>query len=171
MFPLFKVIVLPLIMNELFVPAQVVVGAGEVAIVKPLGSVSLNVDCVSTKPFALLKVKISEALEFSLTLIGENVCVIVGGSETTSSAVGQAEVPALVGALLDALLEVNVTVAVSVAPILSVTVRVRVPPPGNIVTCEVVLPDTMVTPPLAVQEYVLMVRPHEAALPLASSTA
>ena len=40
-----------------------------------------------------------------------------------------------------------------------------------IVTLSVLPPETMLAPPLAVQEYFATVRPHEAALPLASSTA
>src|SRR5208283_1266610 len=67
--------------------------------------------------------------------------------------------------------EVTVMVAVSVSPLLSVTVSVTVPAPGIIVTLAVVLPETIRTAPLADHKYEAMVRPQEAALPLASSTA
>ena len=53
-----------------------------------------------------------------------------------------------------------------------VPVNVTVPEPvGMIVAWAALFPETMATAPLAVQAYEATVRPQEAALPLASSTA
>jgi hypothetical protein len=140
--------------KDLAAPVQVVAGVGVLAMVNALGSVSLKPVCVSAKPFALLKVMVSVEATLSPTLAGTNACDIVGATGAVDTAVGQALVPAVVGALLLALLEVTVTVAVSVAPAESVTVSVTVPValPGRIVTCAEVAPETMLAPPLAVQE-------------------
>src|SRR5208283_5138715 len=102
-------------------------------------------------------------------LAGENAWATVGGTGVTVSAVGQAValVPADVGALLVALPELTVMVAVSVAPALSLTVSVTVPEPDTVAVSPV--DGATLAPPVAAQEYEdgAMVRPQEAALPLA----
>jgi hypothetical protein len=162
---------LDVLLNDPLAPVQVEAAAAEFAITSPAGSVSLKLLCVSVKAFALRSVKVSVEGIVGPTVLGENACPMVGGTGVTCSAVGHAVLPALAGALLDALFAVTVTVAVSLPPMLSVTVSVTVPAPGKIVALSLLFPETMLTPPVAVQEYALIVRPHEPALPLASSTA
>ena len=74
------------------VPEQVVVGAGDIWMLKFAGTVSVKPDCVRSKPFALLNVMVSVAGTFSPTLVGENASVIVGGAGLTVSGVGHAVV-------------------------------------------------------------------------------
>jgi hypothetical protein len=160
-----RVTVLDVALTDTDAPVHVVAGAGELAIVRPLGSVSLKWLCVSAYALALVNVNVSVEAIVSPTLDGENDCATVGGVGVTVSAVGQAEVPAVVGALLDALPEVAVMLAVFVPPRLSVTVRVTVPDPDTVV----VFPTLLLTlaPPLAPHAYEAIVRPQEAALALA----
>ena len=159
-----------MLVNDPLAPVQVEAGAAELEIVTPVGSVSAKLLWVSAKAFALCNVNVSVEGIVGPTLAGANACVTVGGTGVTCSAVGHAVLPALTGALLDALFEVTAMVATSWPPMLSVMVSVTVPAPGRIVALSLCAPETMLTP-LAVQEYVAIVRPHEAALPLASSTA
>lgn len=83
-------------------PAQVVVGAGELSMVKLAGTVSVNADWVNAKPLAFAKVMVSVAAAFSVTVAGENDSLIVGATGATVIGVGQAltVVPAEVGALI-----------------------------------------------------------------------
>jgi hypothetical protein len=84
-----------------------------------------------------------EAL-FSPTLAGEKLSVTVGASGDTSMDAGQAfGEPAADGAVVTAALAVNVTVSVSEFPAVSVTVNVRVPGAGSMVTLEAAAPLTM----------------------------
>ena len=112
-----------------------------------------------------MNVNVSVDAIVSPTLAGENACATVGGTGVTVSAVGQAELPAVFGALLDALPDATAMLAVSVPPRLSVTVSVAVPEPETVV----VFPELLLTlaPPLAAHAYEAIVRPQEAALPLA----
>jgi len=73
-----KVTAVEVALRELLAPAQVV--EGELALVRPAGSVSVNCDCVSAKPFALLKVRVSVETMVGPTVAGENACAIVGAS-------------------------------------------------------------------------------------------
>ena len=77
-------------------PLQVVVGAGDVWTLRLAGTVSVNPDWVNAKPFVLLKVMVSVAAAFALTLVGENASVTVGGTGVTVMGVGHAvaDVPA-----------------------------------------------------------------------------
>jgi hypothetical protein len=122
-------------------PAQLVVGAGEVWMLRLAGTVSVKLDWVSANPLVLLKVMVSVDATFSPTLVGENASVIVGGTGVTVSGVGQAvaAVPGEDGAFtVAAPLAVNETLAeLSMWPAESVTVNMRVPalPGGATVTC------------------------------------
>ena len=115
-------------------PLHVVVGAGEVWTLRLAGTVSVNPDWVNAKPFVLLKVMVSVAAAFALTLAGENASVTVGGIVVKFKGVGHAlaAVPADDGALMVALPAANETVPTSVLLLESVTVSVYVPaPPGG----------------------------------------
>jgi hypothetical protein len=106
---------------------------------------------VSAKALVFVSVIVSVEAIVSPTLEGENACDRVGGEGVTESEVGQGDEPALVGALVEALDAVSVTTAVSVAPSESVTVRVNVPVPGSTVTLAAEPPETIDTPPEALQ--------------------
>ena len=84
------------------VPMQVVVGAGDVAMTRLAGTVSVKWDCVKSKPLALVKVMVRVEATFSPTLAGENASVTVGEIGVKVSGVGHAvaAVPADDGALL-----------------------------------------------------------------------
>ncbi len=110
-------------------PVQVVEAAGELPIVRPEGSVSVNVLWVSAKAFVFLRVRVSIEERVSPTLEGKNDCDTTGGEGVTESAVGQGVEPALDGAVVEALDAVTLISAVSVAPSESVTVSVKVPFP------------------------------------------
>jgi hypothetical protein len=128
-------------------PAQLVVGAGEVWMIRLAGTVSVKLDWVSANPLALLKVMVSVEATFSPTLAGENASVIVGAAGTTVRGVGQAvaAVPTEDGALTVATpLESNDTLAeLSMWPAESVTVNLSVPAllGGAMVTCARLVPD------------------------------
>ncbi len=142
------------LVNDPLAPVQVEAGCGRVGDRHPVGSVSLKLLWVSVKAFALCNVKRERGGNRGSDARRRNACATVGGTGVTCSAVGHAVLPALAGALLDALFEVTVMVAVSLPPMLSVTVSVTVPAPGRIVALSLLRPETMLTPPLAVQEYV-----------------
>jgi hypothetical protein len=111
-------------------PVQVVVGAGEVWMLRLTGAVSVKPACVRSKPLVLLKVMVSVDATFALTLVGENASVTVGGAGVTVMAVGHAvaAVPVDDGALTVATpLALNDTLPESVWPAESVTVNMRVP--------------------------------------------
>ncbi len=137
-------------------PVQFVAGAGELAIVNALGSVSLRPVWVSANPFALVNVIVSVEAMVCPTVAGANVWDTVGATGVAATAVGQAWVPAVDGAELLALFDVTDTLAVSVSPAESVTVSmtlpVPVPLPGRIVAFAVAAPETTLAPPLAVHE-------------------
>ena len=128
-------------------PAQVVVGAGEVWMIRLAGTVSVKPDWVSANPFALLKVMVSVEAAFSPTLVGKNASVTVGATSVTVSGVGQAvaAVPAEGGAFtVAAPPALNETLALlSMCPAASVTVSSRVPalPVEATVTVGALLPD------------------------------
>ena len=126
-------------------PVQEVDGAGVGASVSPEGRVSSRLDWVRAKPLALARVTVSVDTVFSATVAGEKLSVTVGGSGDIASAVGQAffALPEVDGAAVVAVLAVRVTVSVSMLPALSVTVSVRVPGDGSMVTLEAVAPLTM----------------------------
>ena len=97
-------------------PLQVVVGAGDVWTLRLAGTVSVNPDWVNAKPFVLLKVMVSVAAAFALTLVGENASVTVGGIVVKVKGVGHAlaAVPADEGVFTVAIpVDVNETVPVS----------------------------------------------------------
>jgi hypothetical protein len=71
-------------------PLQLVVGAGDVWMIRFAGTVSVKLDWVKSKPFALLKVMVSVDAAFAPTVAGENASVTVGGDRVTASGVGQA---------------------------------------------------------------------------------
>jgi hypothetical protein len=128
-------------------PVQLVVGAGEVWMLRLAGTVSVKLDWVSANPFVLLKVMVSVDATFSPTLVGEKASVMVGGVGATVSDVGHAvaAVPAEDGAFtVAAPPAVNETLAVlSMWPAESVTVSIRVPalPVEATVTFAVLAPD------------------------------
>src|SRR5216683_2625634 len=76
-------------------PLQVVVGAGEVCMLRLAGTVSVKLDWVKSKPLEFLKEMVSVETTFSPTLVGENASATVGGAGVTVIGVGQAvaEVP------------------------------------------------------------------------------
>ena len=135
------------------------------------GNVSEKDTSVRSNALAFVKVTVIVEATVSTTLAGEKAWDTVGEIGVVESAVGQAVVPADAGAVLEALVALTVMVAVSVAPAESVTVSVTLPLPGSIDTCAVLAPEAMETPPVAVQAYETIDRPHAAALPLASKTA
>ena len=128
-------------------PVQLVVGAGEVWMIRLAGTVSVKPDWVSANAFVLVNVMVSVEATFSLTLAGENASVSVGGIGATVKGVGQAvaEVPAEDGALTVATpLESNDTLAeLSMWPAESATVNLSVPAllGGAMVTCARLVPD------------------------------
>ena len=83
-------------------PAQVVVGAGRVWIVRCAGNVSVKAAWVSAKALAFLKVMVSVDATFSLTVVGKNEVLTVGATGATVRGVGHAvtAVPAEDGALM-----------------------------------------------------------------------
>jgi hypothetical protein len=147
---------------------QVVAGAGEFAIANPLGTESLNPTSVRSNALLFVNVMVSTDEMLVMTLAGKNASLTVGDVGVVEMAVGQGLVPADVGAVLEALVAVTLMVAVLVAPAESVTVSVTVPLPARIDNRAELAPDTIVTPPVAVQANETMVRLHAAALPLAS---
>jgi hypothetical protein len=76
-------------------PLHVFAAAGEVAMLRPLGSVSVRAIWVRANAFVLLRVIVSVELEFVLTLVGAKVSLIVGatGVVTVSVAVAVAVLP------------------------------------------------------------------------------
>jgi hypothetical protein len=137
----------PLATRETVAPVQVV--APFPVALNELGSVSIRSDCVRANAFELLKVIVSVDATDGPTVAGTNASVIVGATGVNETAVVHALFPAVDGAVLVALVAPTVMVAASVAPCESVTVSVRVPAPVTL-ACELLAPDVMVRPPLAV---------------------
>jgi hypothetical protein len=141
-----RAMLVPLATRETVVPVQVV--APFPATLNELGSVSIRSDCVRANAFELFKVIVSVDATVGPTVAGTNASVIVGATGVNETALVHALLPAVDGAVLVALVAPTVMVAVSVAPCESVTVRVRVPAPVTL-ACELLVPDVMVSPPLA----------------------
>jgi hypothetical protein len=80
------------------VPVHVVTAAGELAMVRPDGSVSVSVLWVRAKALVFDSVIVNVEAMASPTLEGENACDNVGAEGVTESAAGHGEEPALVGA-------------------------------------------------------------------------
>jgi hypothetical protein len=177
-----NVTVLAVLVRATVAPLHEVAGAKDVdpedvAMLRFAGSVSVKLDCARANPLALASVMVNVETTFSPTLAGENASVTVGATGVTVKALGHAEalVPAVVGVVVAAIapLALTVRVAVSMAPAESVTVRVMVPdaPVGTTVTWAVLAADCSVAPAPTTHAYEAIVRPQDAALPLASRTA
>jgi len=148
-------VTLPVVLlSDVVPPLQDVDGPGDAAKMRLAGSEIVIDDCVKKNGLELFNVSMNAEAALTATLAGENATPIVGAAIVTVMSVIQAEaaVPALDGAALVAPLGVNLTTAVSVLPAESFTTSVKVPAPLDMrFTAELAAPETMCTPPVAVQ--------------------
>jgi len=154
-----SVTVLPLVVRDEPVPAQVVVAPLEAAgMVRLAGSVAASPASVRAKPFVLPSVMTRLDTTFSPTVGGENDSVTVGAAAANVAvdAHAVAPVPADFGVAagtVTAPFALTTMTAVSLAPAESVTVSVTLPPvPLDATVAEDAgAPGLTVTPPVAVQ--------------------
>ena len=164
------------------VPAQLVVGFEPAGITRPVGSLTVRLDCVRSKPLVLPILTVNVEVALGAIAAGDQLGVAVGAAGAagfTLRAAGQAveASPADLGAELVTEVADSTTVSTSTFPTESVTVSVSVPLPplgmlpGAIVTCALPAPLAISAAGAAVHAKLAIVLPQEATLPEASAIA